>query len=244
MLFLTGAPDARLAPADVAHGGAWFPAIGFAFGAATAAVLLAAERIGTPSLGLAVLGVALLWLASGGSQGVAAARAARAIGLAARDRERGLAALEERSAGSLGTAIVAVMLGAKAAALASLAGGTLALAVVLTATLARWALVVQAYGSLSARPEGLGATLAREMKFREFGLASVTAMAATLALSNALGVVLLIGVGTASVALRILVHRSFGGVTPVTIRAGGELAETVALVLSAALVALIRSLRV
>ncbi|MEW6272714.1 MAG: hypothetical protein AB1689_25845, partial [Thermodesulfobacteriota bacterium] len=195
-----------------------------------------------PGPGVALLGVVLLWLASRGSLLASAARLVGALPGATRDRAAALTRLEEGPAGAAGAAAAALLVAAKTAALGGLAGGTLALAVVLASTLGRWALVVQAYGALPALEGGPGAALAREMKFREFGVASVGAMAATLALSNAMGVVLLIGAGTVAVGLRILVHHFFGGVTPTTVRAAGEICETVVLVLAAALVALARAL--
>jgi len=239
LLYLTGTPSERLVPVEVARGGAFFSALGFALGALVAGALLAAERV-LPAPPVA-LGLALLAATSRGTLVRAAGRLARAL-LQSGGRASRLAALDAPGIGASGVVAVGALTLAKGFALASLAGGTLALAVVLAVTLGRWALVVQAYGSLPARPDDFGAVLAREMKFREFGFASVTAMAVTLMLSNAMGVVLLIGVGTVTVALRILVHRVFGGVTATTVQAGGEIGETVALLLCAALVGLARSL--
>ena len=113
---------------------------------------------------------------------------------------------------------------------------------VLAVVLGRWAIVVQAYGSLAARPDDLAAVFVREMKFGQFGVASVSAMAAILVLSNAIGVLLLVGAATVTVGFRILVHRWLGGVAPTTLDAAAELAETIVLLLCAALVLLARAL--
>ncbi|HEY8514390.1 MAG TPA: adenosylcobinamide-GDP ribazoletransferase [Candidatus Binatia bacterium] len=247
VLFLVGSRATRV-PRDVARGSMLFPAIGFVQGVLVAALLLGAARLDLPRVALALLGVALLWLASRGTLLAGLARLVGALGSAKRGgRDAALARLEDGGLGAAGAIVCALVLVAKAGALALLDGGaldrgTLALAVVLAATLGRWALVVQAYGSLPAREQDFEATLVREMKFREFGVASVSAMAATLALSNAMGVVLLIGSGSVAVGLRIVVHRAFGGVTATTVRAGGELCEAVVLLLAAALVALARAL--
>jgi len=218
-LYLTGTPAARLDAACLARGGAFFPLLGLALGAAVAAPVLALEPL-LPPAALAAIALVLLWLASRGTL------------------PRALA----RLAGRAGGAVLAGLLLVKGVALATLGGGALAFALVLAATAGRWAYVVQAYGSLAAPGDALAATLVREMKFREFGVASVSAMAATLVLSNAMGVLLLLAVATVTIGLRVLVHRRSGGVTETSLAAGAEVAESVALVVCALLVALARAL--
>lgn len=239
LFFLTGLGGRRLDPHEVARGGAFFPALGFVLGALVAAVLLFLEPV-LPSPVLGGIGVALLWVVSGGTLPRALGRVARCVLSVHGDRAATLAALDAPTVGTSGALLVVPVLLAKGWALSMLAGSTLALSVVLAVVLGRWAIVVQVYGSLAARPDDLAAVFVREMKFGQFGVASVTAMAATLALSNAMGIVLLLGVATASVGFRILVHRWLGGVAPSTLAAGGEVAETVALLLCAVLVLLAR----
>jgi cobalamin synthase len=241
ILFLTGARRSTLDPGEVARGGASFPALGLLLGALVAAVLTRVERSAPRPL-VAALGVVLLWTISGGRLPRALGRVARAALARRRDVAATLAALDEPAVGIAGALVLAVVLLAKGLALSVLSGSTLAFAVVLAVTLGRWGIVVQAYGSLSARPDDDAAVFVREMKFGQFAVASVTAMAATLALSNAMGIVLLLGVATVTVGARIVVHRWLGGVAPATIEAGGELAETVALLICAGLVLLARSL--
>jgi cobalamin synthase len=240
LLFLTGIGRPHLDPAEVARGGAFFSALGFVLGGAIAALLLAIEPL-LPAALLGAAGAGLLWLASGGTLPRALGRVADA---AVRRGERGatIAALDTPALGAAGALTIVLVLLAKGLALSVLHGTTLALTVVLAMVLGRWAIVVQAYGSLAARPDDLAAAFVREMKFGQFGVASVTAMAATLALSNAMGIVLLLGVATVTVGFRILVHRWLGGVVPATLEAGGELAETVALLVCAGLVLLARAL--
>ena len=130
----------------------------------------------------------------------------------------------------------------KGAALAVLGGSTLALAVVLAVVLGRWAMAVHAYGSIAAQPDDLAGAFVKQLQFNQFAVASVTAMAVTLAASNAMGVLLLFGVASVTIAFRIAVHGWLGGVTPATIRTAGELAETTALGLCALLVLVARAL--
>jgi len=242
LLFLTGADRDRLDPERVARGGAFFPLLGLGLGAAVAVVLRALE----PWLPVPVLALAALALLASTSRGTFPAALARVAGVALRRPDDALAGLDARDPGApgpgaAGVLVLLLVLGAKAAALAALDGSTLGLAVVLAVVLGRWAIVVQAYGSLAARPGGLAATFVREMKFGQFGVASVSAMALTLALSNAVGVLLLMGAATATVGLRIAVHRWLGGVAPATLDAAAEVAETVVLLLCAALVLLARA---
>lgn len=237
LLFLTGTPWQRLDAGEVARGGAFLPALGLGAGATAGALLALADRR-LPHALVAAAGVALLWLASRGRLPLALGRVASAVPGGGRDAAATVAALDERR--SAGTLLLALLLAVKGSALAVLGGSTLAIAVALAVMLGRWAIVVHAYGSLAAPADERAAVLVREIKFGQFGVASVTAMAATLVLSNAIGIVLLLGVASATVAGRILVHRWLGGVATTTIEAAGELAETVALLLCAGLVLLTR----
>jgi cobalamin synthase len=238
LLFLTGSDRERLDHERVARGGAFFPALGLLLGALVAVALLALEPM-LPPPALGACGVALLALSS---RGVFAAALGRVARVAFARGDDPTASLEAGGLGAVGGLTLLVVLAAKGAALATLGGSTLGLAVVLAVVLGRWAIVVQAYGSLAARPDGLAAVFVREMKFGQFGVASVSAMAAVLVLSNAIGVLLLVGAATVTVGLRILVHRWLGGVAPATLDAAAELAETVVILLCAALVLLARAL--
>jgi len=241
LLFLTGSGPATLDPGEVARGGAVFPALGLLLGALVAALLTGVEPW-LPRPLLAALGIVLLWTLSRGRLPRALGRVARAALARRGDPQATLAALDEPGLGITGALVLALLLLAKGLALSVLGGSTLAIAVVLAVMLGRWGIVVQAYGSLAARPDDRAAVFVREMKFGQFGVASVTAMAATLALSNAMGIVVLLGVATATVGARILVHRWLGGVAPATLEAAGELAESVALIVCAGLVQLARAL--
>ena len=243
------------ASADLAHGTLFFPALGLLFGLLVAAIERGAGAF-LPAVLVAPLVVGALALLQGGGGpravllGIAALVSGDAgktpdegpvdgglvaeAGLSDVDADadaRGVPGAGALAAGSLATALLLV---AKALAVAALAGRALGIAVVLAVLLGRWALVVQAYGSIPRPGDRFAATLCRGCTFREFGNASVSAMAMTLALANAVGLGLLFAVAAQTIGLRILAHRR-GGASRVSIEAGGELAETTVLVLCALL---------
>ena len=239
--YLTGGEPRLSDESRVARGGAAFPALGLVLAAPAALAGWAIGPLVLPPV-QGALGVLLLWLASRGSLPLALGRVARAAAEARDDRERALAIADaDASPGRAGVAVLVVDALVKGAAFAALSGSTRALAVVLAVVLGRWAMAVHAYGSIAARDD-LAATFVKGLQFNQFAVASVTAMAVTLAASNAMGVLLLFGVASVTIALRIAVHGWLGGVTPTTIRAAGELAETTALALCALLVLVARAL--
>ena len=77
--------------------------------------------------------------------------------------------------------------------------------------LARWALVVLATGVRDAAAPGRKFNPA--ITFREFALASVFSFAAVLAVAEAFGMLLVVGVAALTLGLRLSVHRWAGGVT-------------------------------
>ena len=104
---------------------------------------------------------------------------------------------------ALGWVVLAALLAAKLAALEALGEHALGISLMLASMLARWALVVQAYGSIPMVADPFATALTRSLKFREFGTASVSAMALTLVLANAVGLVLLLAVAALTIVLRI-----------------------------------------
>lgn len=240
--YLTGTEPGLSEEERVARGGAAFPALGLLLAAPAALVLWAFGTLLPPPL-QGLLGVVLLWLPSRATLPSALGRVARAASEAQDDREKALAIAEAHvPPGAPGAAAILADGMVKGAALAVLGGSTLALAIVLAVVLGRWAMAVHAYGSIAAQPDDLAGAFVKQLQFNQFAVASVTAMAVTLAASNAMGVLLLFGVASVTIAFRIAVHGWLGGVTPATIRTAGELAETTALGLCALLVLVARSL--
>jgi hypothetical protein len=218
--FVLGATpaDAR-AIADLARGALFLPVLGFGLGLAIGVgAAEAIERL--PAVAVAPLVVAVL---------LAVQRAAPARALAEGAASAGGAGVALASAG------LALSFVVKALAIASLEGTALVLALALAVMLGRWAIVVQAYGSIPAPGDDFAAALVPRIEFREFGFASVSAMAIALMLANAVGVVLVIASATVAVGLRILAHGRRGGVSRPWILAGADAVETTALALAALL---------
>lgn len=216
---------------EVARGGAFFPVLGLALGSVAVGLVWGIEPFVGPSA-MPVVAVAVLMALSSAAlpRGLAGATA-----LALSPRE----ALETGRVGAaarLGGVLAAVGTTAiKWWALSETPPEALSLSLPLAMMLGRWAFVVQAYGSQSARTSGVGAVFPRAMQFREFGLASVSAMALTLILANAIGLVLILWTATQTIAVRIFTHQRAGGVGERSLAAGAELAEVSTLLLCAGL---------
>ena len=99
--------------------------------------------------------------------------------------------------------------------------------------LARWACVVQCYGG-TARPgaDGLAALVGRA-RFREFAVASVTALGAVLVLLDAVGLAVAVASALVTVGVRTAVYRSGRGFGDGAMHATSALVETGVLVLLA-----------
>ena len=108
-------------------------------------------------------------------------------------------------------------------------------ALLIAPMLGRWAIVVQCYGGVAGSPERAG--LAGQARFREFGWASVTAFAVTLAVADAAGLVVLVTAAVTTVVLRLHAHRRGRGMTEGLLVATAELVETAAMVVLALLAA-------
>lgn len=110
----------------------------------------------------------------------------------------------------------------KAGALFALPGTARLVALVLAPALGRWAMVVQCYGGAPA-PGTDAHPLVGRARFREFGIASVTAIGGALVTLDALGLLTVLAAALATIGLRTLAYRSEGGLT----RTGLERTETV-----------------
>jgi cobalamin synthase len=192
--------------------------------------------------GLAVVPIvgAGLGAVAGGAAGIAsgwspAASAVAALGTLAASSagrpERGLGAVTA----PLGPAAVVVVVLARLYAVATVPAAGLPLVLGLAAMLGRWALVMQCYGG---RPHGGGLAfqLVGRARLREFGWASTLAFGATLALLDAVGLVVLLAAVLVAVAARVLAYRRTPGVSESALWATVEAVETTVLLTLAALV--------
>jgi hypothetical protein len=125
-------------------------------------------------------------------------------------------------------------------ALGALAPPARSIALCVAPMLARWARVVQCYGGAPG-PAATGlAALAGRARFREFGLASVTALGLTLLLLDAVGLAVVVGCALVTLGIRLVAYRTRGGIDDRTLAASGALVELGALVLLAGIAVLLR----
>ncbi len=194
--------------AALARGAAALPVVGAAAGALAGWLGGLAGAEIAPEVGAAIS--VLVLTASGGGRFL-----------------RDLGGLTGRASGmeALARLVPALMFAAEAMALLEMPPALLPVALVLAGVLGRWAWVVQAYGSLVPAGHPRAAALVRGLEFREFALASVSAMALALIFASALGLLALMLVAALAITLRIAAHRVQGGVTLDTLGAGAALAE-------------------
>jgi hypothetical protein len=183
------------------------PLVGFALGSAVRAAVVALAGTAAPLAVLGLTGALGLWL-GGGLRFATAALAPWG-----------------RAAALLGAALLLAV----ETALLSALGAAGSLALPLAAMLGRWAFVVVAYGSTPAPGDALAARLVRAVSFREFGIASVTAMAVALLLIDAVGLLLLFAIAVGAIALRISVHARRGGISRPALGAAAVVGELTAL---------------
>jgi adenosylcobinamide-GDP ribazoletransferase len=136
--------------------------------------------------------------------------------------------------GPLGSIVALAALAARVVSLAALPPASRTVALLVAPMLGAWAIVVQCYGGVPGGADGPVALVGRA-RFREFGWASVTALGVTLAIGDAVGLVLILAAAAATVGLRVHAYRRLGGLTGRLLAATRELVETVVLVTLGAL---------
>lgn len=223
--FLTIVP-VRGRPVPVGESALFFPIVGLALGAA----LVLLDRLTAPVMPLAVRDVLLVGVLAMLTGGLHLDGVADTVdGLFVGDRGRALAIMREGAIGAFGAAAVVLVLALKLRALDALPPATRTQALLYAPMLARWAMVVLAFGSHAARPDGLGQAMVSTIKFREFGIATVTALWLMLANTAARGLLAILVVAAVTIGCRILAHARLGGVTGDVLGAIGELNEALVL---------------
>ena len=203
-LTVFGRSDARARPQTLAAALAFYPAVGLLLGLVASGVAWAVDQ-GCPGFAGAA-GVLVLAALSG-------ARVSRALA----------------AAGALGLSTAGLAFAAKLWSVTGLPAPARTAALLLAPMLGRWAIAVQCYGGMPAAASG-PAALAGRARFREFGIASVTAFAVTLAVADAAGLLVLVAAALATVALRVYGYRGAGRMTERLLAATAELVETVVMV--------------
>ena len=150
-------PQSRVA-GDIGRAAGWFPVVGLALGACLALASLAADRVVPPGVGAMLLVV--LWAAStGGLHLDGLADTCDGLG-GGWSRERTLSIMRDARSGPYGVTAIVLVLGLKAAALASLPEGLAWRALVLAPVLGRAGPLLLVALCPAARPEGAGHALA------------------------------------------------------------------------------------
>ncbi len=222
----------RGVPREAQVGGlVFYPLVGAAIGLAAVVALRLAGPLG-PRLA-AIAALVVLAAASGGRTLAGLAGAAGALG-APGEPSAVLARLRGRPSAA-GAAVAAGFFLVKVWALLHVPEPARPLALMLAPMLGRWAVVVQCYGGSPVAARGLAAVLVGRARLREFGWASALVFAATLAVLDAVGLVVLLAVTLATVALRVLAYRRAGGLTGRQLAATAEVIETGTLVVLALL---------
>ena len=107
------------------------------------------------------------------------------------------------------------------------------IALVVAPMLARWAAVVQCYGGVPAAGASGLAALAGRARFREFGIASITALGTTLVLLDAVGLAVAGACALVTMTIRTIAYRRHAGIDDDAVDATSALVETSALALLA-----------
>jgi adenosylcobinamide-GDP ribazoletransferase len=212
---------------DLAASLAWFPLIGFALGAALAAMdhLLAFMIPGPLRATLLVLALTAI---TGGVHLDGLADTADACG-AGKDRSRALEILRDSRIGTFGATAVFFVLALKITALLSAAPHLRPLVLYVAPGIARWAMVAVPYGMNYLRERGAGTGLLGIDEKRNLRVATLVALIAILPVSGAAAWRGIIAALVVVWLLRSFYRRWLGGVTGDLIGAGGELVEAVTL---------------
>jgi adenosylcobinamide-GDP ribazoletransferase len=142
------------APGDLGRAAAWFPGVGLVLGALLALASGAADHLFPPAVAAVVL--VALWAGLTGALHLdGLADTCDGLG-GAWTRERALLVMRDARSGPFGVAAIVLVLGLKAAALASLPAGTVWRALVAAPVLARVAPLLLARLCPPARSEGAG----------------------------------------------------------------------------------------
>ena len=225
-------PRSRVA-GDVGRAAGWFPVVGLAVGACLALASLAIDQVVPPGVG-AMLLVALWAVLTGGLHLDGLADSCDGLG-GGWSRERTLSIMRDARSGPYGVTAIVLVLGLKAAALASLPEGLAWRALLLAPVLGRAGPLLLVALGRPARPEGAAhafATSSRWPTLLAGGLAGALVSIATL---GAWGVLALAVAGSMAWAWATYLRRRLGGFTGDTLGALVEATEAVVLTLAVSL---------
>jgi len=229
--FLTIIPVVPARPSaaeDVAASLGWFPAAGFAIGAALALADYLLSFICHPPLRAGLI-VTALAIVTGAIHLDGLADTADALGTG-RDRARALEVMRDSRIGSFGALALFFVLALKILAIAGAAGTERRAALYLAPGLARWAMVALAHRLDYLRAQGAGTALLAHDGGRNFNLASLITVVAAIPAIGGHALRAYAAAVTVTILLGAFYRRWLGGVTGDMIGAGGEIVETAVLI--------------
>ena len=207
----------------------YFPVIGLGIGA----ILFGLDNLFVlflpPALGSALLIVALVLLTGAHHldgfidtcDGMAAGRSA----------EQRLAIMRDSRSGGFGVVGAFCLLLVKYISLLFLPGAYRMAALLLMPALGRWAMVYAIFGYPSARSEGMGQTFKEQANWRGLVIATLIAIAISVALMELLGLALMAAIWFFVLILAGILRRKLGGLTGDTYGAINEVIEVCVLIL-------------
>ena len=225
-------PRSRVA-GDLGRAAGWFPVVGVALGACLALASLAVDRVVPPGVG-AMLLVALWAVLTGGLHLDGLADACDGLG-GGWSRERALAIMKDTRSGPYGVTAIVLVLGLKAAVLASLPEGLAWRALVVAPAVARAGPLLLAAIAGPARPEGAGHAFSTGVHWPAIAAGWLVAALVSVATLGAWGA-LALGVTAALASVWALyLRRRLGGFTGDTLGALVEVNEAGLLTLAVSL---------
>jgi adenosylcobinamide-GDP ribazoletransferase len=223
----------RRAPGDLGRAAPWFPVVGLGLGASIALASLAADRVVPPGVGAMLL--VALWAGLTGAlhlDGLADASDGLGGGWS---RERALSIMRDARSGPFGVTAIALVLGLKAATVATLPEGLAWRALVLAPVLGRAGPLLLVRLCPAARTEGAGHAMAAGARGSGLLTGGLVAVVVSFALLGAWGALLLVVTALLAWGWAAYLRRRIGGFTGDTLGALVEVTEAVSLTLAVSL---------
>ncbi len=207
----------------------YFPLVGLGIGAALFGLDYLFALFLPPALGSALLIVALVLLTGANHldgfidtcDGMAAGRSP----------QQRLAIMRDSRAGSFGVAGACCLLMVKYVSLLFLPDAYRMAGLLLMPVLGRWAMVYAVFAYRYARKEGLGQSFKEQANWRWMAIATLIAIAISVALMKLSGLALMAGVWLATIIIAGFLRRKLGGLTGDTYGPINEVIEVFALIL-------------
>lgn len=225
-------PRSRVA-GDLGRAAGWFPVVGLVLGACLALASLAVDRLAPPVVAAMLL--VALWSALTGCLHLdGLADTADGLG-GGWSRERALAIMRDGRSGPYGVTVIVLVLGLKAAALASLPDGLVWRVLLAAPVLGRSGPLLLARLCPPARPEGAGHAFGAGTRVTRLVAAGLVAVPVCVATLGPWGLLPLGAAGAVTWGFAAYLRRRLGGFTGDTLGALIETIETVTLTLAVSL---------